>query len=333
MPVIPTVLAGATFANGLSAHFRDGYDMDGLQSPMLPKVADLNLPSTARQTPYAYYESAPYPLLVARGGSTPFASFASKSFTVVNYNYELAIGWHEDDEDDDQIQGLRDRAQQGGRNWRTLDQRIVAEIINGGTPELLPHQPAAPDGAGLYSATDGNGDDRFGISGGNIEPGTGFTTAQVRTGLWNARSRFARMKNTKGQPLWDTSMLDKGFTLMYSADEGVEQIVREAVLQSISAAGVLTSTSNAGVSNSLIESGVKFDLWCNPLLSGNNIQIFANGCPHKPIFTQMRKGLTERIKTGDNSDHAGLTGENWIQWKSRKGVGLWLPYGTVVLEN
>ena len=47
MPVIPTILAGATLANGLSAHFRDGYSMDGLQSEQLPNCMDLGLPSTA----------------------------------------------------------------------------------------------------------------------------------------------------------------------------------------------------------------------------------------------------------------------------------------------
>ena len=70
MPAIPTVLAGSTLANGLSAHFRDGYGQGTgtRQHELLAKVMDLGLPSTARQTPYAYYETAPYPRLNPRGG-------------------------------------------------------------------------------------------------------------------------------------------------------------------------------------------------------------------------------------------------------------------------
>lgn len=333
MPVIPTVLAGSTFTNGLSAHFRDGYSMDGLQSKWLPQVMDLGLPSTARQTPYAYYESAPYPQLNPRGGTVPFEGFASKNFTVYNYNYEKAVGYHEDDREDDQIQGLYERAQQCGRNWKTLHQRVFSEIVGNGTPTLTPASPVAPDGVGLFSALNGAGTARFGDTGGNIVVGTGMGSAALRAGIWAAMAKFQRFKNTKNQPLWDASLLEQGFTLVYSADSGVDEAVREAVTLGRTVSKESSTGAIAAIENTILISGRKLDLWSNPLLSGNNIAVFANGCPHKPIFEQSRMALRETPHTRDNDTHAALTGEEWVQWKSRHGYGLWLPYGVVQLTN
>lgn len=333
MPHLPTVLSGSTFANGLSSHFRDGYGQttNTKQNENLPKIMDLGLPSNARQTPYAYYESAPYPRLNLRGNKVPFKGFASKSFTVVNYNYELAIPWHEDDRDDDQIQGLYDRAQQGGRNWGSLKERVFFELLTG-TVTLLPATPNAPDGAALFAATDGGGSARFGVTGGNIETGGGVATgAAIRNDFWAARQRFAQMQDTEGQPLWDKGFLDAGFTVCYAA--GNEEVFREAFTQGRTLAGALTSTSNAAVTNTILESGIPITLWPTQRLTGNDWYVFANGAPHKCIFEQTRKDLTETIATKDNSDHARLTGEEWIQWKSRHGFGIWLPYQAIKVDN
>lgn len=334
MPTIPTVLAGSTLANGLSAHFRDGYGQatGTRQHELLAKVMDLGLPSTARQTPYAYYETAPYPRLNLRGNPVPFKPFASKSFTIINYNYELGIGWHEDDRADDQIQGLYDRASAGGRNWGTLKERFLVALETSTPGDLLPATPNAADGAALFSATDGASAARFGLSGGNIESGGGVASAAaVRTDFWQARARFAGFQDTEGQPLWDGSFLDKGFVIRYPAAH--EELFREAFLQGRTLAGALTSTSNAAVTNTILESGIPIWLWPTQRLSGNDWYVYAVGSQHKAVFEQTRQDLMETIATRDNSDHARLTGEEWIQWKSRHGVGVFLPYQAVKVDN
>jgi len=334
MPAIPTVLAGATLANGLSAHFRDGYGQGTgtRQHELLAKVMDLGLPSTARQTPYAYYETAPYPRLNPRGDKVSFKAFASKAFTITNYNYELAIGWHEDDRADDQVQGLYDRASAGGRNWGTLKERFLVAMETSTPGDLLPATPNAPDGATLFSATNGAGGDRFGLSGGNIESGGGVTTgALIRADFWQARGRFAQFQDTEGQPLWDGSFLDAGFVIRYSA--ALEEVFREAFLQGRTLAGAVTSTSNAAVTNTVLESGIPIWLWPTQRLSGNDWYVYAVGSQHKAVFEQTRQDLTESIATRDNSDHARQTGEESIQWKSRHGVGAYLPYQVVKVDN
>lgn len=326
MPVIPTILAGNTLANGLVATFKDAYAMGAKQNPMLSGCMSLGLPSTARQTPYAYFETAPYPRLTLKGDTTPFKGFASQTFTVINYPYEMAIGWHRDDRADDQIQGLYQQAQQGGSHFATLHERVFFDIVNGSS-SLLPTIPLAPDGAALWSATDGAGSARFGVTGGNIITATVASAAAVRADFWEARQRFASMLDTEGQPLWDEGFLAQGFTIVYAT--GNEELFREAFLQGRTLAAANTATSNGAVTNTILESSTPIKLWSTPRLSGNDWYVFANGAPHKPIFEQTREALVETIHTADNSDHAAMTKEEWVQWRARHGYGVFLPYGAI----
>jgi hypothetical protein len=329
MPVIPTILAGNTLANGLVATFKDAYSMSSKPNPMLGGCMGLGLPSTARQTPYAYFETAPYPRLVLKGDTTPFKGFASKTWTVINYPYESAIGWHRDDRADDQIQGLYQQAQTGGSHFGTLHERAFFEIITGSST-LLPTVPLAPDGVAIWSATDGDGAARFGVTGGNIITGSVASASAVRADFWEARSRFATMLDTEGQPLWDPSFLSQGYTVVYAA--GNEELFREAFLQGRTLAAANTATSNGAVTNTILESGTQINLWSTPRLSGNDWYVFANGAPHKPVFEQTREALTETIHTADNSDHAATTKEEFVMWRARHGYGVFIPYGAIKVD-
>jgi hypothetical protein len=94
-----------------------------------------------------------------------------------------------------------------------------------------------------------------------------------------------------------------------------------------------TATSNGAVTNTVLESGIPIALWSTQRLTGNDWYVVANGAPHKAIFEQTRKDLVETIATKDNSDHARLTGEEYVTWKSRHGFGIYLPYQSIKVDN
>lgn len=328
----PRVLSGSTLTNGLLSTFADAYRKRyEAMEELLRLVMDMGLPSEGAQELYAYYETAPYPRRWERGSAIPSKAFASKGFSVTNYDYGLEIAWHKNDREDDRTRSLFQQAQMGGRNWGTLLERFFFEMVLG-SASLLPAVPNAPDGAAVYAATDGGGSARFGVTGGNIETGGGVATgAAIRDDFWSAVSRFARMQDTEGQPLWDKGFLDAGYVVIYGAAN--EEAFREAFLQGRTAIGANTATSNAAVTNTVLESGVPIKLWSTQRITDNDWFIFATGADHKAVFEQTRQALETHEQNMDNSDLARKTKEESVQWDSRHGIGAFLPYQTVKVNN
>jgi len=328
----PQVLAAATLTNGLLSTFSTAYrqQYEGMKEN-LGRVMDLGLPSVHAQELYAYFKSAPYPRRWERGSTISSKAFASVGFSVTNYDYGLEIGWHKNDREDDVTKSLFDQAQQGGRNWGTLMERFFFECVNA-SADLLPAIPNAPDGAAMYSATDGASAARFGVTGGNIETGGGVASGDaVRADFWSSVARFSQMQDTEGQPLWDKSFLDAGYVVIYGSAN--EEVFREAFLQGRTAIGANTATSNAAVTNTILESGLSINLWPTQRITDNDWYVFAVGAQHKAVFEQTRQPLETHEQHMDNSDVARKTKEESVQWDSRHGVGVFLPYQTVKVNN
>jgi hypothetical protein len=329
---VDSVLAAGIRSN-FYAMWRKRYD--GVKARMA-RVMDLDVPSDKRTETYAYFETPPYPRIWNRGDGRSYGAFDSKSWTVTNLDWETSVEWHEDDEQDDQTKSLVGQAQAAGSNFATLDERIFYQILNGSAdPDLLGSIPNSPDGADLFNATDGASADRFGISGGNIVSGQTLTTAAgIRTAIFTAcMGRFAAFQDTKGQPLFDIDDLVRGgFTLFYPA--GQEQLVREAVIQSLSLqlhAGTSTTdtTAAASQSNIIIESGIRVELVPSQRMSSTTMAIFANAVSPKPIFRQTRQGLQEQPWNRTNSDRGREYKLKGIGWDARYGYGLTVPIGAI----
>ena len=348
MPGLPTVLSNNTLANGILTTFNDMWMFDSQPSPHLASCMDLGLPSNARQQIYAYYETAPYPRRVNYGDTTPFNSFDSKNFTVINYLFKHAIPWSKYDEKDDQTHSLLTLAQMGGDHFATIPERAFFEIVNG-SASLLPSIPNTPDGAALYSATDGAGAARFGVAasgiyGGNIIAGTGVASGDaIRTDFWAAYSAMLLFQDKQSQPLFDAGKVNK-FTILYHPSR--EQTFREAFKQGITGliiagasgghVGTGTAVAAAAVENTLKESGATFDLWPSQRCSDTSDWfIFADvmGVAHKPIFQQNRDPLEVHVATDENSDEVRKTGTKYIQWVNRQGTGVSIPYLTCKVNN
>tara|TARA_Y100000310_G_scaffold334113_1_gene413079 strand:- start:5374 stop:6384 length:1011 start_codon:yes stop_codon:yes gene_type:complete len=331
------IVSANTLTAGIRADFADAYrqSYEGVAA-RLSSVMDLGIPSDKLTEIYAYFQSAPYPRLWTRGQGIPADAFGSVQFSVTNRDWAIRIEWHENDREDDLTRSLMERAREAGRNFATLPERIFFQLLlnDSSNTELLPAIPNAPDGAAMYATTDSGGSARFGITNGNLLTGTGIaSSAAVRNDFFGAVEQMRGFQDTEGQPLWSDSILDRGFSVVFGVHNW--QVFAEAFQQGRTLAAATTAQSNAAVTNIIMESGLNIDLWPTQRIpsSDDDFFVFSKGAPHKPVFQQMRRALRESYGNMDNSDSARETKIEHVQWDSREGYGLMLPYQTVKINN
>ena len=322
---MPQVISGPMLTAGLRAEFADMYKTTykGV-ADRLGKVMQLGLQSDKLTEIYGYYESAPYPRLWKRGDEISEKGFGSRQFTVSNYDWGRKVLWHKNDRADDQTRTLYDQARQAGANWATLPERIFFQILTGAADaDLLPAVPLAPDGVALFS-----GAARFGVAAGNVVAGSGVATAAaIQTDFYAAMQRFLQFQDTEGQPLLQPEIIDGGAVLVFGA--GNLEVFQKAFLQRTVEAASLGSAP----SNIILDSAFKVELWPTQRIADNDWFCFLKESPKKAIFQQLRQPLEVHEKTMDTSDSAASTKEEFIQWDSREGYGVVIPYGTVQVNN
>lgn len=328
------VLAGQLLTAGLRSEFADSYRMAsaGVERA-LGSVMDLGIPSDKLTEIFGYFETAPYPVRWRRGDAITEKGFASVQFSITNYDYGRRVQWHENDRQDDQTRTLMEQARTLGAHFASLPSRIFYQMLTAGTDyDLLPTVPNAADGVGLFSATASDSSARFGLTGGNIQTGTGVATAAaIRTDFFNAIERFVQFQDTEGQPLFPAEIIDQGFDLFYNAAN--MQIVAEAFVQGRTLAAATTATSNAAVTNIVMDSGLEVRLHPTQRITDNDMFVNAGGSPKKPLFQLQRQTLREHVGTMDNSDTARATKLEYMQWDVRQGYGIAVPYGIVKINN
>lgn len=328
--MINPVITGTQLLQWLRTNFADAYKIsyDAMRA-RLGLVMDLGITSDRRTEFYGYYETPPYPERVPEGQNPPSKNFKSRSFSVTNYQWMRRVEWSINDRKDEQTKTLPDMARMAGDHWGTLEERLFFQILTATSdPKLLPAIPNAPDGAALFNATDGDGGNRFGVSGGNTFANGGVTTgAAIRTDFFKAVSLFRRFQDTEGQPLWDEAALDQGFMVIFSAANLLPFM--EAFTQRVNAQAATTATSNAGVTNVIMDSGQKVTLWPTQRLTGNGWFVISLGAKKKPIFSQQRESLYEVYATEETSDYSRDTGVEYIQWKSRGSAAVGPAYGAI----
>ena len=332
------VLAGATFAAGILAQALGTYkQMYEVSKKRLGGCMELDYSSTRREEIYAYMTNPPVLNRWPIGSNMEAGTFKGVRYTCLNHRFAQSVSWNASDAQDDQLSSLLLTARQIGQNAAQLDERLFFQILNGTTDtDLLPSAtPNAPDGAALYSATDGAGGARFGVSGGNIVTGNIDSAIECRTAYWTALGQFRNMQDTQGQPLHDESVIDGPKILIYGAAN--EQVFREAFIQNqvvgVALTGIdPTSASVAASSNVIQDSNQVPTLWSTQRISDNDSYLFLESSPIKAIFSQLREPLREQVATMDNSDIARDSGVESVRFWLRKGVSPNLPYQTIQLN-
>jgi len=299
----------------------------------LSNMMGLGLPSDKRTETYAYFLTAPYPVIWNRGTEVSSGTMEDRSFSVTNDKWGRRISWAVEDREDDQTHSLYDQARQLGEHFATLPERVFYQWITGATDaDLLPTIPNSADGSALYITTT-----RYGVSAGNNISGSGVATAgALRTDLFDAAEAFLLFQDAQGEPLFDQSVVDEGLCVTYNVAN--DRIFREAFTQTRTMqinAGTSTTdtTSAAAVTNIVLESGMNLQLIPTQRISDDDWFIFAKGAPHKPVFMQNRTPIEEKILNPATDAGLASKDEEGLQWRQRAGFGAAEAYGTIRVNN
>lgn len=335
MPSLP-VLAGNALDPGTRTEFTRTYNQQykGMRE-RLAMVMD-TVPSDKLTEVYAYPKTAPYAARWPRGQERKRKGFEFVKYYVTNHEWSVGTRWHKNDEQDDQTRSLVSRARDVASRAANIDERVFFQILQGTTDtDLLPAVPTAPDGVALFSASS-----RFGYSSGNLLTGTGVALGStVLADFWAQRVAFRSYQDSEGQPLLDEQAIDDGvYVIFYNAT--LDLVFRQAFVQSRPAQRLQNVAASENVAlatptNITIESGVKVRLVPTQRITDNKWYTILShdSIPVKPIFTQSRWPLTERVETMDNSDRARDTGFIGFDFDWRSGYSVNLPYMAIETTN
>lgn len=330
-----SVIASQVLANGLRTEFADTYSKirNRLADSRLAQVMDLSIGATNRQHEFAYFDAAPHMEYWRRGESVPTDAFDSKQWTVPVYTWARRVPWHKEDRKDDQTSSLVTVARMAGQSAALLPERFFFDLLQNST-NTMPAVPNAPDGASMYSTTDGLSANRFGVTSGNLLTGNGVTSvASIRADYYNAIEQFKLFQDGKGQPLMPDEVVDGGVIIVHPA--GQTEAFEEAFLQRRQ--GFVEGTDAGTTPTNLVQDASRdVTLWGTQRLTDvNDWYIFLKQSPTMPAFLLDREGVQEfeALEGGNNSDHVRDTGYEYVQWERRAGAGIALPYGTIKISN
>jgi len=330
-------LSSADLLRDIRAEFTNTYNSEAKTSPNLPLVMKLGIQSTKRTEHYGYHESTPGLERWDRGDDMPEDEIISRSFSVENYSFAKAIGWFEDDVEDMQLAGFREKARAVAHKGKILPERMFFQILTAASnAQLLQAIPNAPDGAALFAATAG-GADRFGVSGGNIISGSGVASAAaVRTDFWNAIERLGAFVDTEGEPLLEDELDGE---IVVVAPRSASEIFTEAFKQerTLQVATNVAGTENVGgaaVTNSIRAGNLSVRLWFSQRISDTDWSVIVNSpTVPKPVFEQIRSPMRVIEENRSNSREARRSKRQAILADMRAGYGVALPYGAIKVNN
>jgi hypothetical protein len=325
-----TIAVGALLTAGLRPEFMNVYrtTYKGVFDRLKDIVA-MDLTSDKIQEIYGFLNAAPYPARWDRGTNISSSNMGSVQFTVPNYDWGHRIYIHDNDLQDDQTGSAYPMARQLGEHFATLVERIFFQVMQSTTdPNLLPVIPVAADGLGLYS-----GSARFGVSTGNQFTASGTSSvAQVQADIYTIIQTYVNFQDTQSQPLFDPSTIrENGFKLIHGP--ALTLVMEQAEKAMIIPIGLNTATSNAGVSSVLLASGRGPNIqWeNNQRITGSSYYSWLKGLPieKRGFLRQIRQGFFESLGNWEVSDHTRDTGEIYLQYKTREGYGIAVPYNTI----
>lgn len=339
---MPPISAVSAIDPAIRPAFETAYEnaFKNMEATLGP-IMEFNVPAVSETNTYAYPESAPHPTIWRRGEEIGDQGFQFKKFTAVVKDWVARVTWHENDERYDQTKTLVRRAENTGSNMARIAWRVFFQLLTNATnSKLLPAIPNAPDGAALYSATDGAGGARFGATGGNIVTQTGTTGTAVQTDLYTGIQRFANFQDTEGEELWPSDMLQGGMTIVHGPS--MVKAVNDAFQQrlhtvAINAAGAEATSSvvAAGTkSNVVLDSGFHVRTLMSAKITTTKLYVFLDSCPDKAIFHLKPPGgeLRSVFEDMSNSDRSRGSKMKARQWDKSEGYAIFLPYGTLVIQ-
>ena len=225
-----------------------------------------------------------------------------------------------------------DIARMAGQSAALLPERFFFDLITGGN-STLPAIPNAPDGASMFATTDGGGGNRFGVSSGNLLTGNGVASVSaIRTDYYNAIEQWKQYTDGKGQPLLSDEVIDSGVVIIHGAAN--TEAMEETFLQRRQGE-VIGTDAGATPTNLVQDASRNVTLWGTQRISDNDWFMFLKNPPKRATFFLDRKGIMEEsaVRGENNSDLVRDTGEEYLQWHSRSGAGIALPFAAMKVNN
>ena len=241
---------------------------------------------------------------------------------------------HKNHLEDDQTGMLKTEPQRAGARMFQLRERVAFQLLTQSSDAaLLPSIPNCPDGVALYSATDGDGAARFGVTGGNLITGqTMNSAATIRAGVFAALIRIGQFKDTKSQPIYTDGEIKD---VVLFAPFSVYDLYLEAFKWEL-AAGRAVAAADAMPNDALSDyfRQNKFKLRIFPttrITTATDCHVVVNVGKYRAIKWQPRTpmALTPHPENSGDSFETG-----YLKWKAeeRWGMGLGLPINQVLVQ-
>ena len=256
--------------------------------------------STIRNATYVFKESTPFPKKWPYGKGRIWQALRDRFITMGKTPFDLSVAWSIWDARDDQIarDDIRTHVQACVKRYLLLPFVLLSEYFNG-TAVLNDSIINAYDGAALFSATSGDGSNRYGAAGGNIITGSGLTVAGVLHDIALAQRRFLDFVDpTAEKPLWDAKDVEFPKLCVIgpnSANEIFQKAAKSEFIRSDPA-------NNTSESNYLMGT---FEWELNPFLTDSSDYYVQFDHPYyKPFMFRGSEELESFMREVGNSDHA-----------------------------
>lgn len=319
------VNATALFFPKLRTDFWATYQANETQvDARLSKIMNLSIPSTMASEAFGYAQAAPVARYWPEGDAIPSDEFLTNLFLQRSYKFGIGVEIAQTSIEDDQSKMIMSRVLESAASFAMLKERHFYWLFTGGTTvdaiQMQPNLPLAPDGASWFSTTDGAGNARFGVSGGNIQPtsGVGSPTAII-TDMVNGMARIASFLNQENQPYWNPSEVQREIAIVFNSANYLN--FRSALSQMF----VVAASGNAAPSNIVLDADLKVVPIPNPRITTNNWAIGATSTPTKGPYWLERVAPKEVVGEPGNSDVAREWDVFKLYVRSRGAIGLSLP--------
>lgn len=288
-----------------------------------------NVPYTnIRKAEYVWKEAIPFPKKWSYGRGRTYQTFIDRLITCKTMPFELTIPFNLYDERDDQLQDVRAHVSMSVQRFHMISDKLAAEYFNGAA-SLNDELVNAYDGAALFNATQGDGSDRLGVSGGNLITGSGLTVDGVINDIAAAQQRFLDMQDEEGQPFYTEEDVDYKNLVVIGPNAANE------VLQRASGSEYLRVDSTNVVSESNYQKGT-WQYRLNPYLTENNdLMVVVRNDYWKPFIHRSpdSEGIRSIFADFDNSDRARDLNEAAILSDVRIGLCPWFIGAMIKINN
>lgn len=279
-----------------------------------------------RTAQYAFKEALPMPQYWPYNEEKPQKSILDRLLSVSVFPYAMDMEVNMFDREDDQIGDTKTHMNMIVERYLTLYSHFFSEYLNA-TANFLPSLETAFDGAGLFSATNGAGADRFGVSGGNIITGSGTTIDAIANDIFEANERFQSFLDNESQIIFDASMVDYTKMHVFYPKELNKQFFDLTKGDNLRT----DLASNTAVSNTLKGT---FQSHCINLLTDSaDYFIMLEHSFWKPLLLRQENAVQAFDYNMQNSDRARKFGVEGLSTHMRTGAGVWAPWVIIKVNN